>query len=182
MNPDANEQNGVFFELGPWAAQRNEQETPRGLSKSVKHVRHFVSSRNDGLIQLRGPQTQFTLWHLHLVSLSKATGETKLLDFQTLWQNTQYADRSSRLRLLTLIFPLKSDALPMYLCVRLSRIGKRDTASSAFKSPLCQTWLWIHKGKHITWNQIGLMTFCRIHGSLVVWHFQDRAWGTQHNK
>lgn len=36
------------LELSPWAAQRDEQETPRGKSKSVKHVSHFISSRNDG--------------------------------------------------------------------------------------------------------------------------------------
>lgn len=105
------------LELGPWAAQRNEQETPSGISKSVKHVSHFVSSRNDGLIQMQRPQTQFTLWHLHLVSLSQATGETKLLDFKTLWTDTQYPDQSPCLWLFTFIFPSR---VVLWLCVFVS--------------------------------------------------------------
>lgn len=44
------------LESGPSAVLRNEQATPRGISKYVEHVSHFGSSKNDGSIQMQRPQ------------------------------------------------------------------------------------------------------------------------------
>lgn len=75
MNPDANKRNGVFLNQVP-DALRNEQATPRGISKYVEHISHFGSSKNDGSIQNAETTTQ--------INLEKFALSFALLD---LWRN-----------------------------------------------------------------------------------------------
>lgn len=187
MNPDANERNGVFLNQVPQCCA---EERTGYSQRNIKICRARQSLRFKQEWRV-APNAETTTQ----INLEKFAFGVALLD---LWrnkavgfQNTLTAYRVSRpLRsLLTShfykhqwqIFPSRE---MRRLCAAVSIVLGffSNQASRSFKRLLCQTQPQIYKGKHITWNQIRLMTFCRIHSSLVAWHFEDGARGTQHNK
>lgn len=182
MNPDANEQNGVFLNWVP--------ELHRGMNRKLTGEYQSLSSMSVISLQVGMMGWSKCKDHKHnlLCGICIWFHSPRPLGKQSCWISKHF-ERIHNIRTKALAC---DSSLPHFLpewgffyvplCPAVLHWQKRDLASSIFKCLLCQIWLWIHKGKHITWNQIQLMTFCRIHSSLVVWHFDDGAWGTQHNK
>lgn len=183
MNPDANERNGVFLNQVPqlrWGTNRLLPEEYQNMSSmSVTSVQVRTMGRSKCRDHNTNKFGEICIWFCSPRPLEKQSRWiSKHLDSIQNILTIVLACNVSLLQTPVADIPFPS-LLAMCSCVHCAAFLFE---SCSFKRLLCQIQLQIYKGKHITWNQIRLMTFCRIHSSLVVWHFEDGARGTQHNK